>query len=475
MRYVIKMLVGLLVILPVMAVFVLPLQPLPVVLLEAQKNARQAFLDGDEVTEITALKTGLSFTPWMGETWQRLGRLQLDLQLYQDSAFSLAQANAQGKLSIEGYLWMADALISIGEKEQAKEQLRQLINHQVKDVFILLQAAQMQRSLNDTYGTLATLLKAYELDPHNAEVVYHTGLQLSAVDPEKALVFLEQASRLDDTKNGTCDSIIHMIKASAELKGTAPRFIYIGQELSNLEEWDVAQRAFQQAVEVDPENGVAWALLAESAQQNGEDASVFITKAQQLAPDTEIVNGLSALYYRRQGKTELALSYLENAIQANPQVSVWEIEMGNTLSEMGDFTAAIKHYQNAVKINLMDWTPWRAMAVFSITYNYDLEAIGVPTARQALALNEGSPALMDLLGTALLLSGKLDEAETWFLQADRIDPDQSAILIHLGQLYLAKGETDTAAKYLEQAKQMAKDRRLSEMAEKLLIENGAVD
>lgn len=440
---------------------------------EANREARSASVDGDQEAEVEALTTLVQYAPWRADVWQRLGRLQLDLGNYGESVAAFERAGSLSELSTEGTLWMAEALISSGESGKAKDALRHFSTMSEVDPFVYLQAAQMQRSLNDTFGALATLLKAYEVDPLNGEVNYQTGLQLSATEPEQALPFLQRAGEQNPQRMAICDTLIAMIENSASAGSTAERFIVIGQTLSTYSEWDVAQRAFQKAVELDDQNGVAWALLAEAAQQNGEDGTEYIQNARDLAPDAELVNGLSGLYYRRQGKSELAMQYLQRALEINPDALVWAIETGNTYSEMGDLASALEQYQAATKIDENDWTPWRALAAFCVTRNYELEAAGLPAARQALKLNDKSPALMDLLGTALLMTGDYDEALFYFQQADAIDPHQSAILIHLGQLYLAQGDQAKGIEYLQQALEYARDNRLREMARRLLIENGA--
>lgn len=450
----------------------LPLAPIPVELTDARTKERTAILADDDFAELSALEVQLNYAPWQGDQWQRVGRLQLDFGKYAEAIESFSRAESTGQFSVEARLWLADALILNGETEKAKNLLREFSSLNEVDPFLFLQAALIQRSINDTYGALATLLKGYEIDPGNSEINYQTGLQLTATEPEKALSFLTRAAELNPEHKAVCDNLADTIIESAEMGESAKRYIYIAQVLSTFGEWDVAQRAFQKAVDLDPQNGVAWALLAEAAQQNDEDGGEYITKAQELDPQAEMVNGLSALYYRRQGKSDLALIYLEKALLSNPDALVWEIEAGNTYSEMGDLTSALRHYQAAVKLNAEDWAPWRALAAFCITRNYELEAIGVPAARQALRLNAGSPALMDLLGTALLLTNDLDEAEQYLLQADAIDPQQTAILIHLGQLYLAKDDNEQAINYLNQAVEYAQDNRLREMARQILAESG---
>jgi len=164
--------------------------------------------------------------------------------------------------------------------------------------------------------------------------------------------------------------------------------------------------------------------------------------------------------------------YLQKALTANPDALVWEIEAGNTLSELGDLASALGHYQAAAKIDPQAWAAWRALAAFCVTRNYELDPIGLSAARQALKLNQGSPALMDLLGTALMMTNDLDEAEYYFLAADAADPHQPAILIHLGQLFLSKGDNEKGLEYLRQAVEFARDERLLEMAKNILSENG---
>lgn len=463
--------IGLMVMLPIGAALILPLYPRPVVLSNARKQLNPTTIESDSKLNIAALETELSFEPWKSDNWLRLGRLRLNNGDYEGAVNAFYRVDFLTGLQPEGKLWLADALISNGEPLPAREILREFSILEQVDDFTYLQAAQMQRSLKDTYGALVTLLRAYEFAPLNAEINFQIGLQLSATDPDEALPFLERVGTLNPAKLPVSSELMKIIEESAKAGSDGTRFIMIGQELAKLVEWDIAQRAFERAVELEPQNGVAWALLAESAQQNGENGQAFITRAQELSPDTEFVNGLSGLYYRRQGKPELALIYLEKALAANPGAYVWEMEIAATLDGMGDLAGALAQYQSAVAIDPQHWLPWRSLAVFCITRNYQLEEIGLPAARRALELNEGSPALMDLLGTALMMVENYEGAENYFLMADAIDPNQSAILIHLGQLHLAMGDETKAREYLMRALEYARDSRLREMAIRLLDDN----
>jgi tetratricopeptide (TPR) repeat protein len=299
--------IGLLILLPISTAFVVPLAPHPVELSKARQQVFTSNQKMDEVNELSALEIELKYTPWQGQQWLRLGRLRLNAGKPLGSVDAFNQAAALGALTTEGKLWLTDALIITGDAENAKTLLREFSQAENVDAFVFLQAAMTQRGLNDTYGALATLLNAYAIDPLNGEINYQIGLQFAAVEPDNALPFLEQAGKLMPNRHAVCDALIQLIEESEKVGETSARYQMIGQQLSTMEEWDVAQRAFAKATDLNSADGVAWALLAEAAQQNGEDGVEFITKAQELAPNAELVNGLSGLFYRRQGKNELSI------------------------------------------------------------------------------------------------------------------------------------------------------------------------
>ena len=467
-----QILVGVLLLVPMAFSVLLPLAPIPIELSTSKQVIFSASMTNNTVAEIEALQTMLDYAPWMGKSWQKLGRLQLDLEKYDEAITAFHHAQSVNQLTNEGMLWMADALLSSGNVSEAQNLLRKFSQLDEVDPFVFLQAALLQTSMNDTYGALATLLKGYEIDPQNGEINFEIGLHFLVSEPDKALPFLQRASELNPSNAPLCQVLISVIEQFVSTGENGDLYLAIGQTLSSYEEWEAAQRVFQKATEINSGKGQAWAFLAEALQQSGKDSKEYILKAQELAPEDEMVNGLSGLYYRRQGNSELAITYLQKALEVNPDAVVWKIEIANTIADMGDLASALEVYQAAVKIDSQNWVPWRALAVFCVTYDYEVAETGISAAQQALELYEGSPALMDLLGTAYLMNENLQEAENYFLQADAIDPHQTAILIHLGQVYLAMGDDEKGIEYLRQAVEYATDKRLLETAEWILSENG---
>ncbi|MEA5079089.1 MAG: tetratricopeptide repeat protein, partial [Anaerolineaceae bacterium] len=241
---------------------------------------------------------------------------------------------------------------------------------------------------------------------------------------------------------------------------------------STLGEWQAAGVAFDKARTLDPENGIAWALHGEAIQHVGESGFNDLSKALELAPRSDIVNGLMAVYYRRQQKYDLAIKYLYSASESNPNEPTWQVEIGNTLALQGQLSDALIHFQVATLMDASNPVPWRALASFCVSYNYLVDSVGVEAARKALLLNPGSGSALDLMGSVYLVMGDLDSSERFLLQAEQALPGRAEILYHLGQLYLQKGDKATAFTYLRRAAEATTDARIREAANRLIQTNG---
>jgi tetratricopeptide (TPR) repeat protein len=332
-----------------------------------------------------------------------------------------------------------------------------------------MQVVELQRKIGDVYGAEATLLTAHRLEPENTEVNFLLGLMLSTTQPESALQFLLSTENLDGNDALLRNALITTIENSVAVT-PVEKYQVIGQVYSKFGEWDVAAQAFQSALANDAGSALSWIYLAEAKQQLGLDAFDEVSKALELDGENEIINGLAGLYYRRIEKYELSLYYLKKAAEKNPETNVWVIEQSRTQEEMGQLEAAYQLLISATEISPEDWATWKSLAVFSFTNNYEVETTGLTAARKALILYPTSPVLMDLLGAGLMLTGDYDSAERFFLQADEIDPHQSAILIHLGQLKVLQGKITEARVILQQAVDYAPDDRLRDLALQLLNE-----
>ena len=418
--------------------------------------------------QILGLKSLLDFEPWRGDLWERIGRAYLNYGGYPAAVEAFQKAERFEGLTNAGRIAQADAYLQNNDHETARRLLRTFPLNEA-GLFEMMQVVALQRKIGDVYGAEATLLAAHQLEPENAEVNFQLGLMLSTTQPDSALQFLIAAENLDGNDDLLRDALITMIENSAE-STALEKYQMIGQVFSNFGEWDVAAQAFQSALANDPGSALSWIYLAEAKQQLGLDAFIEVSTALKLDGENEIINGLSGLYYRRMGKYELSMYYLKRAADKNPSTNVWLIEQSRTQEEMGQLEAAYLLLLRAAQISPEDWATWKSLAVFSFTNNYEVDTTGLAAARKALVLYPSSPVLMDLLGAGLMLTGDYDSAERFFLEANEIDPHQSAILIHLGQLKVLQGKITEARVILKQAVDYAPDDRLRDLALQLLNE-----
>lgn len=449
----------------------LSVSSLPIGFTNAEHQARSAAAFGDETGELKALEQVLAYTPWRGDLWERAGRLRLNQNKGKEAAAAFSNAYDHGGLSEQGKVWWADALISSGEEERASSILAGLKS---VDPVVLRQAAALQIKLQEIPSAISSLERALQLQPDDPEMNFQVGVIIAGIDPNRAHPYLQKAEN-SATVGQLAEYLDESLQLILELELESDRFFQTGQLLAGVEEWESALNALQKAVELDPNASLTWALLGEVQQQVGLDGYAALQKAWQLSPEDEIVNGLLGVYYRRQGKLDLALHYLNEAIELNPNSINWEIEMGNLLADEGELDAALAHYQSAVHKDPQKWSSWRELAVFCIKHNYKVNEAAIPAVREALLLNPASPALLDLMGTAYMMVNELESAERFFLQAEELDPGQAAILIHLGQLALYRDDREKALAYFRQAAQSAQDERLRDLAIQLIRENGGND
>lgn len=459
---------GIILLVPLIGMGLLNASPVAEEIAQINKEINSISSNGtDHIEELTFL---LQYQPWRSDLWERLGREYLDKEEYSNAIYAFQNGKSAQGLSSGGKIGWADALISSGEIETAKQILRMTATSE-NDLVNYMQIITLQRRIGDVYGAEATLLIANRRFPENEEISFQLGLMLSSTQPDSAVQFLLKTQNLSQNVTLLKNALISTIENTQNSVTSAERFLQIGQVLSTFGEWDVAMQAFNSTLAIDPDSALGLAYLGEAKQQLDQDGNAEITRALELAPDNEIVNGLAGLYYRRQGKNEFSLLYLDKAASINPNANVWIIEKSHTYEQMGDLERAYRLLINATDLSPGDYTTWKALAFFCITHNYEVRETGIVAARKAMFLNPSSSVLADLLGTGLMLTGDYDSAERFFLQALEMDPRQSAILIHLGQMKILQKDFQEARDYLQQAIDYAPNNRLRDLAIQLMNEN----
>lgn len=435
----------------------------------AMREIDRAQSTGDFRAESAALVSVMEYSPWRGDLWQRLGRIYFESGKGQAAVEAFEQALSVNQLDDQGLVWLAEALISTGRVEEADSLLRKLASDEPS---ILIQAATLLRRNLHLDASVAMLEKALAAAPGDVSILYQLGVLNTVKQPAEALNHLGGVTT-DPELAVKAEYLVETISSLDTNEVDEVWYLMAGQALSTVGEWDAATAAFVLATEADPQNAYGWAMLAEAQQQMGVEGYPSLERALALDPDGEMVNGLAGLFHRRQGDTEQALIQLQKALAANPSAVVWQIEIGGTLADAGRLEDALEAYYAATEMDRENTQAWMALAKFSLNRNYRVEEDGLPAARQLVLLEPRNPVYLDLLGTAYLTLGDLDSAERFFQQALALDPEEAAILIHLGQTSLYRGDTESGLAYLRRASAAAEDDGLRGMADRLLAEYGA--
>ena len=118
--------------------------------------------------------------------------------------------------------------------------------------------------------------------PASAQAAFRLGLLLSVVEPDQALPLLIQASSQDPAYTAEVQKIRRGIGQAGEEEDPGYQWLVIGRALGNAGHWDLAEIAFQKAVDARPDYAEAWAFLAEAKFQVGEDGAADMQRAEEL-------------------------------------------------------------------------------------------------------------------------------------------------------------------------------------------------
>jgi Tfp pilus assembly protein PilF len=296
---------------------------------------------------------------------------------------------------------------------------------------------------------------ALEEEPNNPEAHYRLALILLLDDLESARDHLDSAESAPEY----ADQISRLraaLRQSSAVDDDAYTLTIIGQALSSIEEWHLAQIALERAVEINPEYAEAWAYLGEALQQNGEDGALEALQiSRTLKPDGFAVNLFLSLYYRRTGKALTAVQYLETAIESDPNNKDLQAELAQTLVEAGGVPRAFQILEELAAESPEEAESWLRVARLSIHNNLQITQTGLPAARQALLLAPDIPEAALLLGRGYLLQGDKVLAERFLDQALATEPDYSEAHYYLGILYLNAGKGRQAENHLLSAMELA--------------------
>ncbi|MCJ7436065.1 MAG: tetratricopeptide repeat protein [Anaerolineales bacterium] len=302
----------------------------------------------------------------------------------------------------------------------------------------------------------------------DAQAYYRLSLLLIFSDSKRALDSLTATSSLDTEFDSVSQTLITAINLSAIQPDEATRLVTLGRGLGLVDEWNLASRAFDEAIRADAKNAEAWAWLGEAKQQKSEDGRAELDRALELNPGSVLVRGLRGLYWKRQGYYRQALSEYLFAAESEPENPAWRVSIAEAYAQMGDLVSALAAYQRATELAPKESIYWRLLALFCAANNIQVEEVGLPAAQKAVQLAPKDASALDVLGWSYLLSGRLTLAEQTLLKAVNIAPELASAHLHLGMTYLAQANRNAAHLELTRARDLDPQGEVGQFAAQLL-------
>jgi len=466
--------IGLRLLLPVLMIFGLRLPPRPLNLDQALYAARTAHGREWHDIESTAWQLVAAYQPWRTGIWERIGVEALASGELDTALSAFLKAESRSDLSSQGRAAYGETYWQQGQIDKALQVWKPLLESGSANVRLYERIAGLWRNAGDRSRLTAVLRLWAAAYPEMAQPAYELGILLLPDEPEEAQHYLRSAGNQDVSLRGRVFTLEQALMNAALQDQPAYGQVLLGRTLASLGEWEAAGRSFELAVRTVPEYAEAWAFLAEARQQTGGSGRTEIEKALAADPESVAARVLAALYWRRAGVPETALVFLEGLAMDYPQQGLWQVEIANTLAEMGKYDQAMDRLQQAVAVEPENAELWRILGRFSVDNYLEMREIGLPAARQAVRLAPANADMHDLMGLVLLQLEDETGAERFLQQALQINPTHASAHLHLGQLYLNQEKFPQAAAHLRQARDSSGESQagVRKIAERLLEQYG---
>lgn len=415
-------------------------------LVSALRTSRVAEHRGYYQPATDLMESAAARHPWDASLWERAGRLALQAGDNQKSISLLKHGEDLKRLSILGQIDLATAYSQRGDVEEAIRRWEAALRDPLAPPRTYYQIYLARRSLGDYPGALQALLTLLQVQPEQAQWHYLAGVLLAAQDPPAALPYLEQAAALDETYLPPAREVSSAIRSAAGQEEPAYTLISAGRTLAALQEWDLAAEAFSQAGLTRPDYAEAWAFLGEARQHLPEGLSSGSASALQalqeairLDPNSLAANSLLGLYWQRQARYDLALTYLRKAANLDPNNPALRADLAAALALDGQLAPAMNMYSLALKLSANDPAYQKLVVEFCLAYQYALNEVALPMAGNLLTLFPKDPQTVDLFGQVLASQGDAFQAELFFRRALQLDDMYAPAHLHLGLIHLQQG------------------------------------
>jgi tetratricopeptide (TPR) repeat protein len=193
-----------------------------------------------------------------------------------------------------------------------------------------------------------------------------------------------------------------------------------------------------------------WYFLGIAQKENYayDEAIESFEYALAIDPDSPTAKFHQAVCYKETGLYEQAIHVLIDIEFAHEDSGLIYYELGEHLKELDLYDEAIKYYKLAIDKEHKLGKAYFALAKIVIRYYRDYP-LALQYINQALQEDSSDPLYQFLKADILVLTGDYDEAEDYYLQSLKANPDNSLVWLNYSELFASQNQYDKAIEILD--------------------------
>lgn len=219
------------------------------------------------------------------------------------------------------------------------------------------------------------------------------------------------------------DGAIASFEEAVKLRPSLSDLLNLGQAYWSKGDYESLPKIATPALALDQRSvqALLYQGAAEVLVQHAPDKSLAtVQQALTLDPNQGLGHALLCEYQRLKGNFKNAQAECERALQINPDLALAQNRLGWILWRHGDFRNALDHIRKATQTEPKN-AIWHSDLSYALSFRGEADN-ALTEAKEALRLNPKSAEAHDAMGLALETKGSLDQAIQEYNEAVKLDP-----------------------------------------------------
>lgn len=207
------------------------------------------------------------------------------------------------------------------------------------------------------------------------------------------------------------------------------------------------------------------------AQKNKKMALESFQRALEVDADFQPPYYAMARIYMESGNQDKAIEQYTRVLEKNPRLVTAHMMLGILMDARGSYDDGGGYYKKALDVNPR-YAPAANNLAWHLVQRTDKVDEALSWARVAREVLPEDPVIMDTLGLVYLKKGLVDSAITEFKDSLEKSGDNFEVLLHLGQAYHIKGDTQNSESMLKKVLSLDQNQERIQLATDLLKKMG---